>query len=166
MILATGASSRSGSAIVRRFARHHQPVRALTRNRARARALRGSPGSRSLKGICCTPRPWSPSPQPVHAGVLPRGEGHRGRGGDVPAHRRGGACPVDIEDIADVAYALLTREGHEGSRYEMTGPSRSTRYEKAGNAVSGPRYRKLLGVSSRVVTFVISRESTAAEVKL
>ena len=47
---------------------------------------------------------------PVLAGVLPM------PGGDV-------AEPIiDIDDIADVAVAALTEEGHEGELYEVTGP--------------------------------------------
>src|SRR5262249_33866868 len=54
--------------------------------------------------------------------------------------------PVDIEDIARIAFALLTRGGHQGRAFEITGPQalsmadvaaaigdatgRSVRYEK------------------------------------
>jgi len=34
--------------------------------------------------------------------------------------------PVDIEDVAKVAVALLTSKGHEGKRYDMTGPETLT----------------------------------------
>jgi uncharacterized protein YbjT (DUF2867 family) len=47
---------------------------------------------------------------PILAGVLPM------PGGDI-------AEPIiDIDDIADVAVAALTEEGHEGELYEVTGP--------------------------------------------
>ncbi|WP_226623234.1 NAD(P)H-binding protein [Alloyangia pacifica] len=47
---------------------------------------------------------------PILAGVLPM------PGGDV-------AEPIiDIDDIADVAVAALTEEGHKGELYEVTGP--------------------------------------------
>ncbi|WP_127559354.1 NAD(P)H-binding protein [Nioella ostreopsis] len=47
---------------------------------------------------------------PVLAGILPM------PGGDV-------AEPIiDIDDIADVAVAALTEEGHKGELYELTGP--------------------------------------------
>lgn len=47
---------------------------------------------------------------PVLAGVLPM------PGGDV-------AEPIiDIDDIADVAVAALTEDGHKGALYEVTGP--------------------------------------------
>ena len=47
---------------------------------------------------------------PVLAGVLPM------PGGDI-------AEPIiDIDDIADVAVAALTEEGHRGELYEVTGP--------------------------------------------
>jgi uncharacterized protein YbjT (DUF2867 family) len=44
-----------------------------------------------------------------------------------------GAIPepfVDAEDIADVAVAALTRDGHHGQVYELTGP-RALRFEEA-----------------------------------
>jgi nucleoside-diphosphate-sugar epimerase len=39
MIVVTGATGLSGSIVIREFARHKTPLRALVRNRARARAL-------------------------------------------------------------------------------------------------------------------------------
>jgi uncharacterized protein YbjT (DUF2867 family) len=45
--------------------------------------------------------------------------------GDAPI------APVDVEDIAKVAYALLNSDGHEGRRYEMTGPEALTMTEIA-----------------------------------
>jgi uncharacterized protein YbjT (DUF2867 family) len=39
--------------------------------------------------------------------------------------------PVDIEDIAKVAFAVLHSEGHEGKSYEMTGPEALTMTEVA-----------------------------------
>ena len=47
---------------------------------------------------------------PILAGVLPM------PGGDTPEPI------IDIEDIADVAVAALTEEGHRGKLYEVTGP--------------------------------------------
>jgi uncharacterized protein YbjT (DUF2867 family) len=47
---------------------------------------------------------------PVLAGVLPM------PGGDTPEPI------IDIDDIADVAVAALTEEGHDGQLYEVTGP--------------------------------------------
>lgn len=44
MILVTGATGRAGSAVIREFARRHEPVRALARDRQKAAALRGLPG--------------------------------------------------------------------------------------------------------------------------
>ncbi|MBY6202738.1 NAD(P)H-binding protein [Maritalea mobilis] len=56
---------------------------------------------------------------PVLAGVLPM------PGGDV-------AEPIiDIDDIADVAVAALTEEGHKGALYEVTGPRLMTFAEMA-----------------------------------
>jgi len=47
---------------------------------------------------------------PILAGVLPM------PGGDTPEPI------IDIDDIADVAVAALTEEGHKGELYEVTGP--------------------------------------------
>lgn len=55
--------------------------------------------------------------QPLRAGVLPV------PAGDV-------AEPfVDVNDIADVAVAALTEDGHAGQRYEVTGPRLLTFHE-------------------------------------
>jgi uncharacterized protein YbjT (DUF2867 family) len=57
---------------------------------------------------------------PVLAGVLPM------PGGDV-------AEPIiDIDDIADVAVAALTEDGHKGELYEVTGPRLMTFADMAG----------------------------------
>lgn len=57
---------------------------------------------------------------PVLAGVLPM------PGGDI-------AEPIiDIDDIADVAVAALTEEGHKGELYEVTGPRLMTFADMAG----------------------------------
>lgn len=66
---------------------------------------------------------------PLLAGVLPL------PGGDI-------AEPiVDIDDIADVAVAALTEEGHKGRLYELTGPRLMTFAEMAevlGKAMGRP----------------------------
>ena len=56
---------------------------------------------------------------PVLAGVLPM------PGGDTPEPI------IDIEDIADVAVAALTQDGHRGQLYEVTGPRLMTFAEMA-----------------------------------
>ncbi|WP_323771951.1 NAD(P)H-binding protein [Antarctobacter sp.] len=57
---------------------------------------------------------------PVLAGILPM------PGGDV-------AEPIiDIDDIADVAVAALTEEGHKGELYEVTGPRLMSFADMAG----------------------------------
>jgi hypothetical protein len=66
---------------------------------------------------------------PILAGVLPM------PGGDI-------AEPIiDIDDIADVAVAALTEEGHKGKLYEVTGPRLMTFAEMAevlGQAIGRP----------------------------
>jgi uncharacterized protein YbjT (DUF2867 family) len=39
--------------------------------------------------------------------------------------------PIDVEDIAKIAYALLCNGGHEGRSYDMTGPEALTMTEIA-----------------------------------
>jgi len=57
---------------------------------------------------------------PILAGVLPM------PGGDI-------AEPIiDIDDIADVAVAALTEDGHRGKLYEVTGPRLMTFADMAG----------------------------------
>ena len=55
MILVTGASGLSGSAIIRDFARHHYPVRALVRSREKARALETLPTVELVEGDMLRP---------------------------------------------------------------------------------------------------------------
>ena len=57
---------------------------------------------------------------PILAGVLPM------PGGDMPEPI------VDIDDIADVAVAALTEDGHSGALYEVTGPRLLTFADMAG----------------------------------
>jgi uncharacterized protein YbjT (DUF2867 family) len=42
-------------------------------------------------------------------------------------------APIDIDDIAKVAYAVLTTPGHEGRTYTMTGPEALTMAGAAGH---------------------------------
>lgn len=58
--------------------------------------------------------------EPVMAGVLPM------PGGDVLEPI------VDVDDIAEVAVAALTEDGHTGALYEVTGPRLMTFAEMAG----------------------------------
>jgi uncharacterized protein YbjT (DUF2867 family) len=49
---------------------------------------------------------------------------------------------VDVDDIADVAVAALTEEGHEGELYELTGPRLLT-FEEAVDEIAQAANRKL-----------------------
>jgi uncharacterized protein YbjT (DUF2867 family) len=197
MILVTGAYGLSGSAVVREFARHRVPVRALVRHRSKAAALLDLPEVEVVEGDMAKPETLgaaldgvtralmisSSSPQMVEtqcsfieasqrAGVAhvvkfsgeefgfdaakfrftrmhEEIERHLEQSGlawthlrpsqfmqvylrEAPAIIAKGAlllpmaevtmAPVDVEDIARVAVALLRSEGHEGKRYPMTGP--------------------------------------------
>jgi uncharacterized protein YbjT (DUF2867 family) len=55
MILVTGATGVSGSLVVREFARQHAPVRALVRNRAKARAFEAFPTVEVVEGNMLEP---------------------------------------------------------------------------------------------------------------
>ena len=49
---------------------------------------------------------------------------------------------VDAEDIADVAAAALTRDGHHGQVYELTGP-RALRFDEAAAEISAATGREV-----------------------
>src|SRR5690242_17723193 len=55
MILVTGASGLSGSAVVREFARRHSPIRALVRSREKAQALEALPTVELVEGDMLRP---------------------------------------------------------------------------------------------------------------
>jgi uncharacterized protein YbjT (DUF2867 family) len=208
MILVTGANGRPGSAVVREFARHGEPVRALVRDPKNAAALRELPGVDVRHGDML----WPETLQDALAGVdralmisnagpellevqctfidaaIKAGVSHivKFSGKDsidgfdpekfrssrsheqvqryltasgtswtvlrpsqfmqvyfeeVPDIVDSGElrlplgdttlAPVDIEDIAKVAHAVLTTSGHEGRTYVMTGPEVLTMAEVA-----------------------------------
>src|SRR5262245_46516437 len=49
----------------------------------------------------------------------------------LPLEEDASLSPVDLEDVAKVAFALLNEGGHEGRSYEMTGPEALTMAEVA-----------------------------------
>jgi nucleoside-diphosphate-sugar epimerase len=58
----------------------------------------------------------------IHDGVFAGSAHHRLRTCVFPSFRGCKALPVDLEDIAKAAFAMLTRPGHEGKTYMMSGP--------------------------------------------
>ena len=208
MILVTGAAGLSGSIVVREFARQKTPIRALVRNRAKARELETLPGVEIVEGDMLRPETLgaalhgvdralmiSSSTQQMtdtqcmfidaakQAGVqhvvkYSGGESgigfnennfrfarmHRDieqyleRSGLAWTHLRPSQfmqvyfrevrtivakdtlflpmenarlAPVDIEDVAKVAVAILRDGGHESKTYAMTGPESLTMTEVA-----------------------------------
>jgi uncharacterized protein YbjT (DUF2867 family) len=65
---------------------------------------------------------------------------------------------VDVDDIADVAVAALTEEGHEGELYELTGPRLLT-FEEAVNEIALATGREIRYVPVSMAEF----ESLLAE---
>lgn len=64
---------------------------------------------------------------------------------------------VDIDDIADVAVAALTEEGHDGEVYEVTGPRMLTFAEVA---------QEISAAAGREIQYIpISKQVFAAEIK-
>ena len=196
MILVTGASGLSGSAVIREFARQQYPVRALVRSRAKARVLETLSTVDLVEGDMLRPETLADALSGVErvlmissadqqmletqcafieaakkAGVrhivkfsglnsaldspflftrmhaeIERYLEHSGLAWthlrpsqfmqvylrEVPTIVAESAfflpledaklTPVDIEDIAKAAFALLHTPGHEGKSYEMTGP--------------------------------------------
>lgn len=205
MILVTGATGLSGSAVIREFVRQEYPVRALVRSRAKAHALETLPAveiiegdmlqaetlGRALDGVdrvlmissadqrlletqcafidACKRagvrhivkfsglNSTLDSPflfSRMHAEI----EQYLESSGIAWTHLRPGQfmqvylrevptivaesafflplenaklAPVDIEDIARAAFALLHTEGHKGKIYDMTGPQALTMAEVA-----------------------------------
>ncbi|MDT5028345.1 MAG: hypothetical protein QOE61_4771 [Micromonosporaceae bacterium] len=208
MILVTGATGLSGSAVIREFVRQKVPVRALIRDPAKARMFDGMPTVDLVEGNMLRPKTLGAAFQDVNRILMissPRErmvdtqctfiDGAKAAGirhivkfsgkesgvgfdpnsfrgtrwheeierylessglawthlrpsqfmqfylpqtltGVDPAERAlvmpigdSQLSPVDIEDIAKVAVALLRTEGHEGRSYDMTGPEALTTTE-------------------------------------
>ncbi|MER7243292.1 SDR family oxidoreductase [Kribbella sp. NPDC000426] len=228
MILVTGANGRPGSAVVREFARHNRPVRALVRDPEKAEALRALPGVEVVYGDMLQPETLEPALTGVSrvlmiSGAGPQmletqctfidaaraaGVGHivkfsgkdsvtgfdpeRFRSSrsheqiqryllasgtawtvlrpsqfmdvyfeEVPDLVASGElrlplgvttlAPIDIEDIAKIAYSVLTTDGHEYTTYPMTGPEALTMTEVA---------ERLSVVTGRTIRY---RDVTSAE---
>lgn len=199
MILVTGAAGLNGSAVVREFSRNGVPVRALVRDRLKAKALTGLPHvelvegdmdragtlSPALQGVGRVLMISSAGPQMVEtqcrfvdackvagvAHVVKFSGKESGIGFDAKnfrftrmhedieryletcglawTHLRPSQfmqvylreapsiagkgllllpfedvklSPVDVEDIAKIAFALLTQGGHESRAFDITGP--------------------------------------------
>lgn len=205
MILVTGATGLSGSAVIREFVRQKYPVRALVRSRAKAHALEELPTVEVVEGDMLQPETLGQALDGIdrvlmissadqqlletqcafidaskkagirhivkfsglnstldspflfsrmHAEI----ERYLEDSGIAWTHLRPGQfmqvylrevptivtesafflplenaklAPVDIEDIAKAAFALLCTEGHEGKIYDMTGPQALTMTEVA-----------------------------------
>ncbi|MBP2705479.1 SDR family oxidoreductase [Microbispora sp. RL4-1S] len=231
MILITGANGRPGSAVVREFARHGTPVRALVRNPEKADAVRALPGVDVAHGDMLWPETLDSALAGVErvlmisnagpdmletqctfidaatrAGVrhIVKLSGKDSVDGFDPERFRSSRsheqiqrylvasgtpwtvlrpsqfmqvyfeeapdivrhgeirlplgdttlAPIDIDDIAKIAYAVLTTSGHEGRTYAMTGPEALTMAEIAArisDAVGGPvRYRDVTPEEKRL----------------
>ena len=199
MLLVTGATGLNGRAVLREFARHNEPVRALVRSRSKAQALKTLSGVEVVEGDMARPETLgaaldgvtralmisSSVPQMVDTQCTfidaAKGAGIRhivkfsgaesGIGFDaakfrftrmheeIERHLEGSGVawthlrpsqfmqvylreaptikahsalllplenvrlsPIDIEDIAKIAFLLLRDGGHEGERLDMTGP--------------------------------------------
>jgi uncharacterized protein YbjT (DUF2867 family) len=210
MILVTGASGLNGSAVIREFARHKQPVRGLVRNARKSQALKLDclPEVEIVEGDMLQPATLGPAFRDVDRVLLISSANDRlletqctfidaakksgvrhvvkfsgaesGIGFDptkfrftrmheeaerylecsglawthlrpcqfmevylreVPTIVTKGAIflplenialsPVDVEDIAKIAFAVLTSNGHEANRYDITGPEALTMTEIA-----------------------------------
>ena len=63
--------------------------------------------------------------------------------------------PVDVEDVAKVACALLVGEGHESKSYEMTGPEALTLADIATQIANA------IGKDVRLTTITVAERRTA-----
>jgi uncharacterized protein YbjT (DUF2867 family) len=207
MILVTGATGLSGSAILREFVRAGQPVRALVRDRGKAEALAHGSAVEVALGDMSKPETLGAAFDGIERALMISGanlqmvetqctfidaaqragvrhivklsglgfldsapptfrfgkmhidiERHLERSGlrwthlcpgqfmqvylrEAPTIASEGMirlplgdaklAPIDVEDIAKIAFRVVTSEGHEGKRYEMTGPEALTMREAA-----------------------------------
>ena len=72
---------------------------------------------------------------------------------------------VDIDDIADVAVAALTEEGHEGELYELTGPRLLT-FEQAVDEIARAASREIRYVPVAMAEFesLLTDQDVSADV--
>ncbi len=203
MILITGATGLTGSAVVREFVRQGRPARAMVRDPAKGCALASAPGIETVQADLLVPGTLTAALDGIDTVVLISGADDRmveaqcnlidaavvlgvdhivkvsGMGADpdspfrfgryharieqrlraagvdwtvlrpsqfmqvyyreVPTMLEDGTfaqplgctrlAPIDVEDIAKVAYATATGAGHESTVYEMTGPDALTMTE-------------------------------------
>lgn len=217
MILITGATGLTGSAVVREFVRRGRPVRSLIRNPDKARALTAVPGIEVVQADLLVPDTLAPTLEGIDTAVLISSADDRmvqaqcnlidaavaagvgrivkvsGLGPDlnspfrfgryhaqieqhlqaagvgwtllrpsqfmqtyyreIPTMLAGGTfaqplgdtrlAPVDVQDVAQVAYTIATGEGHASKTYEMTGPQALTMTEicEVLSSVVGKRIR-------------------------
>jgi uncharacterized protein YbjT (DUF2867 family) len=219
MILVTGSTGLTGSAVVREFVRRSRPVRALVRNRPGRRAWTAAPGVETVEADLLVPGTLAAALDGIDTVVLissaddrmveaqgnlidaavASGVDHivkvsgmgldpvspfrfgrhhaqiehhlRGVGVDwtmlrpsqfmqvyyreVPTMSADGTlaqplgdtrlAPVDVEDVAKIAYATATGGGHASKAYDMTGPDALTMTEIC---------RLLTGVVGRPIRYV------------
>lgn len=208
MFLVTGAAGRSGSTLIREFARRGVPVRALVRNADQATALASLARVDIVEGDLLRPESLGPALADVERALLISSAGplmletqctfidaarragvrhvfklsgaESGIGFDpenfrstrnheqvqrylegsglswthlrpsqfmqdylpgAPTGATDGSLtlplgdtelsPIDLEDVARIAFALLTSDGHEGKSYDVTGPEALTMHDIA-----------------------------------
>ncbi|NUP47399.1 MAG: SDR family oxidoreductase [Catenulispora sp.] len=203
MILITGATGLTGSAVVREFVRRGRPARALVRNPDKARALTAVSGVEVVQGDLLVPDTLAPALEGIDTVVLISSADNRmveaqctlidaavaagvgrivkvsGLGPDLSSPFRFGRyhaqveqylqaagvgwtllrpsqfmqtyyreaptmladgtfaqplgdtrlAPVDVQDVAEIAYATATGDGHASKTFEITGPQALTMTE-------------------------------------
>jgi uncharacterized protein YbjT (DUF2867 family) len=244
MILVTGAAGQSGNLVVRQFARHDVPVRALVRDRNRADGLLGLPGVEIVEGDMLRPRSLERALDGIERSLMissadpsmleaqctfvdaARSAGVRhvikfsGRESGIGfdqfnfrysrvhqqieryleasglawTHLQPGQfmqvylrqaraiatrgvfalptaqislAPVDVRDVAQVAFHILTKDGHEGRTYPMTGPQAMTMAEIAttiSTSVGRPvAYRAVTPEESKIAMLANGADADFAE---
>jgi uncharacterized protein YbjT (DUF2867 family) len=234
MILITGATGLSGSAVIREFARQKKPARALVRNRAKARAFDKFATVEIVEGDMLRPETLEAALHDVDRVLMISSARERlleTQCTFIDASRKAGVrhivkfsgkesgigfnaqnfrstreheeierylersrlawthlrpsqfmqfylpgtptgldlhenafrlpmenaklSPVDVEDIAKVAFALLHSEGHETSSYEMTGPEALTMSEVA------EKISRVIGTTVRYINLALEEKRRA-----
>jgi uncharacterized protein YbjT (DUF2867 family) len=161
VLLITGATGRAGSAVVAEFARPDEPVRALVRDPAGVRHVVKFSGQDSVDGFDPERFRSTRSHEQVQRYLRASGpdwtmlrpsQFMQAYLEEAPAVARSGElrlplgattlAPVDIADVADVAYRILTTPGHQGRTYRMTGPEVLTMVEVADRIAAAAAFRQ------------------------
>jgi NAD(P)-dependent dehydrogenase (short-subunit alcohol dehydrogenase family) len=118
VILVTGATGLNGSEVVRCLSARGVPVRALVRDIRKAQTLAQLPGVTVVEGDMSQTETLREPLRDIDRAMLISSADAR-------------IASIDVADIAEVAAAVLTNDGHAGKTYPLTGVEALTMSEVA-----------------------------------